>query len=158
MRPLSRQQQTDHDNASLYCICRRQNRPLDPTSANDRKVADHDHVTDIYIGAGHDECNRKRHVVYDITVFFHNFRGYDSHLIVTALSDAQHRGRSIEVIGQNIKRYIQVKWGNNLVFRHSFMFLTSSLESLVQSLRKTDVSQFKHLDSLMSNRYPAFDF
>ena len=38
------------------------------------------------------------------------------------------------------------------------MFLTSSLESLVQSLRKTDESQLKHLESLMINRYPASDF
>ena len=44
------------------------------------------------------------------------------------------------------------------MFRDSFMFLTSSLESLVQSLRKTDESQFKHLESLMSTRYPASDF
>ena len=69
--------------------------------------------------------------MYDIPVFFHNFRGYDSHLIVTALSDAQYRGRTIEVIGQNMERYMQIKWGNNLVFRDSFMFLTSSIESLV---------------------------
>ena len=38
------------------------------------------------------------------------------------------------------------------------MFLTSSLESLVQSLRKADKSQLKRLESLMSTRYPAFDF
>ena len=95
MRPLSRQQQTDHDNAVVCCICRRQNRPFDPTIPNDSKVADHDHVTGVYIKAAHDECNRKRRVVYEIPVFFHNLRGYDSHLIVTALSNAQYRGRSI---------------------------------------------------------------
>ena len=73
-------------------------------------------------------------MVYDIPVFLHNFRGYDSHLIVTALSKPQYRDRGIQVIGQNMERYIQLKWGQNLVFRDSFMFLTSSLESLVQSL------------------------
>ena len=155
MKTLSRQQQTDHDNAVVCCIFRRQIRPFDPTISNDCKVADHDHVTGIYIGATHDECNRKRRVVYDISVFFHNFRGYDSHLIVIALSNAQYRTRSIQVIGQNTERYMQVKWGNNLVFRDSFMFLNSSLESLVQSLRKTDETHFKHLESLMSTRYSA---
>ena len=44
------------------------------------------------------------------------------------------------------------------MFRDSFMFLTSSLESLVQSLRKTDETQSKHLESLMSARYPGTDF
>ena len=53
---------------------------------------------------------------------------------------------------------MQVKWGNNLVFRDSFMFLTSSLESLVQSRRITDGRQFQHLESLMSTRYPGSDF
>ena len=95
MRPLSHQQQTNHDNAVVCCICRRQNRPFDSTSAYDRRVADHDRVTGFYIGATHDECNRKRRVMYDIPVFFHNFRGYDSHLIVTALSDAQYQDRTI---------------------------------------------------------------
>ena len=53
---------------------------------------------------------------------------------------------------------MQVKLGYNLVFRDSFMFLTCSLESLVQLLRKTDESQFKHLESLMNTRYPASDY
>ena len=57
-----------------------------------------------------------------------------------------------------MERYIKIKLGNNLVFRDSFMFLTSLLESLVQSLRKTDESQFKHLQSLMITRYPASDY
>ena len=38
------------------------------------------------------------------------------------------------------------------------MFLTNSLESLVQSLRKTDETQFKHLESLMRLQYPNADF
>jgi hypothetical protein len=158
MIPLSRQKQEEHNNAVECCICHRQNRPFDQTNPNDRKVADHDHVTGKYLGAAHDECNRKRRVVYDIPVFFHNFRGYDSHLIVTALSNAQFRTRGIEVIGQNMERYMQVKWGTNLVFRDSYMFLTSSLESLVQSLRKTDERKFTYLQSQMTSRYPNADF
>ena len=109
MRPLTRQQQIDLDNALICCICHRQTRPFDPTIPNDRKVADHDHVKGYYIGAAHDECNRKRRVVFDIPVFFHDFRGYDSHLIVTTLSSPQHQTRQIKVIGQNMERYMQLK-------------------------------------------------
>ena len=158
MRPITRQQQTYHDNAVMCCICHRQTRPFDPTIPNDRKVADHDHVTGYYIGAAHNECNRKRRVVFDIPVFLHNFRGYDSHLIVTALFSPQYRTREIQVIGQNMERYMQLKWGKILVFRDSLMFLTSSLESLVQSLRKTDETQFNHLESLIGSKYPNVDF
>ena len=38
------------------------------------------------------------------------------------------------------------------------MCFTSSLESLVQSLRKTNERQFKHIESLKSTRYPGLDF
>ena len=148
----------DYDNAVICCICHRQDRPFDATIHNDRKVADHDHVTGYYIKAAHDECNRKRRVVFDIPVFLHNFRGYDSHLIVTALSSLKYQTREIQVIGQNIKRYMQLKWGKNFVFRDSVILLTSSLESLVQSLCKTDEGQFKYLKTMMGLKYTNSDF
>ena len=50
---------------------------------------------------------------------------------------------------------MQLKWGKNLVFRDAFMFLTSSLESLVQSLRKTDEAKFQYLESIIGVRYPG---
>ena len=50
--------------------------------SNYRKVADHDEVTAYYCGAARDLCNRKRQVVYDLPGFLHNFRSYDTRLIV----------------------------------------------------------------------------
>ena len=38
------------------------------------------------------------------------------------------------------------------------MFFTSSLESLVQSLRKTDESKFQYLQSIIATRYPGVYF
>ena len=157
-RPLSRQQLMDCDNELICFICHCQTRPFDPTIPNHRKVADHDQVTGYYIGAAHDECNRKRRVIFDITVIVYNFRGYDSHLIVTALSSPQYRTREIQVIGQNMERYMQLKWGTNVVFRDSLMFLTNSLESLVQSLLNTNETQFTHLETLMGLQDPNADY
>ena len=57
-----------------------------------------------------------------------------------------------------MERYMQLKWGKNLVFRDSFMFLTSSLESLVQSLRKTEETKFQYLELIIGTRYPGADF
>ena len=118
MRPLSRQQRMDHDKAVICCICHRQHHPFDPNIPNDRKVADHDHVTGNYIWAAHDECNRKRCVVFDIPVFLYNFRGNDSHFIVTVLSSPQYRTRKIQVISQNMERYMQLKWGKTSFFEN----------------------------------------
>ena len=158
MKPLSREKQEVHNNATICCICHKQDRPFDRTNPNDRKVADHDHLTEYYIGAAHDKCNRKRRVVFDIPFIFHNFRGYDSHLIVTAISRLEYRRRKIQVIEQNMERYMQLKWGKNLVYRDSFMFFTSSLESVVESFRKTDETKLQYLESIIGTRYSGSDF
>jgi len=155
MRTLSKKQVEAHRQATTCCICHNPQRPFIGGDGNWQKVHDHDHVTGYYIGAAHDLCNRRRRVVYEIPVFLHNFRGYDSHLIVQSFKHYQNR--EIKVIGQNLERYIQVKWGPNLVFKDSLMFLSSSLDSLVESLRKTDPAKFERLETLIPSLYPNTD-
>ena len=67
----------------------------------------HDDITNYYIGAAHDICNRKRKVIYDAPLFFDYLRGYDKHLIVKEL--ATYVGRAIKPIGQNMERYLHFK-------------------------------------------------
>ena len=68
------------------------------------KVRDHDHLTGNFPGAAHRKCNIELPEKYLIPVFFHNFRGYDSHLIVHQFR--YYKIRSIKVIGQNMKKYL----------------------------------------------------
>jgi len=77
------------------------------------KVRDHDHVTGKFRGAAHQICNLLLRRQYKIPVFFHNFRGYDGHLLVAALGkDAQktkaakEKARSLRVIGQGMEKYL----------------------------------------------------
>ena len=49
---------------------------------NKDKVRDLDHLTGKDRGAAHDGCNLMLRRKYKVPVLFHNFRGYDSHLIV----------------------------------------------------------------------------
>ena len=49
---------------------------------NQDKVRDHDHLTGKYRGAAHERCNLILRKTYKVPVLFHNFRGYDSNLIV----------------------------------------------------------------------------
>ena len=44
---------------------------------------------------------------YLIPVFFHNFRGYDGHLIFHQFRF--HRDREIKVNGQNMEKYLQIQ-------------------------------------------------
>ena len=155
MPPLNWTKQAAHDAATVCHICHLVERPFIDGDPNLRKVRDHDHITGYYLGAAHDVCNRRRRVVFDIPIFIHNFRGYDSHLIVTALK--AHPERTMTVIGQNMERYFQLRWGKNLAFRDSLMFLSNSLESLVQSLRNTDETKFERLREQMNTDHPGVD-
>eukprot|EP01044_Picomonas_judraskeda_P046439 COSAG03_NODE_25918_length_262_cov_1.276074_1_plen_80_part_00 len=59
------------------------------------KVRDHDHLTGKYRGAAHNSCNleegKKRTRHYTIPVFFHNLKGYDSHLEEISLPRQRRR-------------------------------------------------------------------
>ena len=149
MRPLNFQQEIDHDNAQTCYLCRQPFQVVDPRGG---KVRDHDHITGYYLGPAHRQCNIERPVKYLIPVFFHNFRGYDFHLIVHQFR--YHKNREIKVIGQNMEKYLQIQWGKNMVFRDSLQFLCSSLEALASSLAKSGRDNFKHLHEIISDRYP----
>ena len=150
MKRLSRAKQEEYDNATVCHICRK---PLlgdqDPKGIT---VRDHDHITGFFIGAAHQSCNLQRRVNYQIPVFFHNFRGYDSHLIVHEFPNIQNR--KLKVIGQNMEKYLQIQWGEHIVFRDSLQFLSASLDSLVKSLAKTNSTLFNLLNKTIESFYP----
>ena len=104
MKPLSRKEQIEYNGATSCYLCRQLFQENDPKGY---KVRDHDHITGNFIGAAHRQCNIERPVNYLIPVFFHNFRGYDGHLIVHQFRF--HRDRQIKVIGQNMENYLQIQ-------------------------------------------------
>jgi len=89
-----------------------------------------------------------------LPVFFHNFRGYDCHVICQEAL-GQIAGWSVEVIAQTREKYMSmnaefcVRQGDNksrpvnmkIGFRDSFQFMTASLSSLVANLSP---DQLKH--------------
>ena len=57
-------------------------------------VRDHCHITGEYRGAAHNACNLKLRLntkTTSIPVVFHNLRGYDSHLLMQAISKVEGR-------------------------------------------------------------------
>lgn len=73
-------------------------------NAKEDNVRDHDNLIGKFLGAAHNLCNFKQIVVYQIPVIFHNFREYDSHLIVHSFEQLQNR--KITPIGQKMKKYL----------------------------------------------------
>ena len=121
------------------------------------RVRDHCHFTGRYRGAAHNLCNLKYSKPNNISVFFHNLTGYDSHLFIKKLGVT---AGPIDCIPNNEENYISfsksIKTGEykdkkgetkdkyfKIVFKDSMKFLLSSVEALVNNLPK---DKFKNLE------------
>ncbi|CAB3987960.1 Gastrula zinc finger [Paramuricea clavata] len=114
----------------------------------DDRVRDHDHVTGLYRGAAHNMCNLKYRVTWKVPVVFHNLRGYDSHLIMQEIGKFK---MNINVVPNNMEKYISFSLGKSHVFIDSIQFMASSLEALVSNLSPED---FK----IVGQRWQGEDF
>ena len=118
---------------------------------NDR-VRDHCHFTGRYRGPAHNSCNLKYRKPKNISVFFHNLSGYDSHLFIKKLGTPDKK-ENIDCIPNNEEKYISfsktIRTGQytnkkgeikdkffKIVFKDSLKFMSSSLGALVNNLPK----------------------
>ena len=122
-------------------------RPFLPDDSD--KVRDHDHVTGEFGGAAHSKCNLAPRRTFRIPVFFHNFRGYDSHFITKALN--KFGGEEIRVIGQRMEKYLTITLGKHIVFKYSLQFTWASLQTLGSNLLKAGFDNFTHLKKEWAN-------
>ena len=123
----------------------------------DDRVRDHCHFTGRYRGAACNRCNLKYRKPNNISVFFHNLAGYDSHLFIKKLNVTEG---NIDCIPNNEEKYISfsktIKTGEytnkrgeiknkkfKIVFKDSMKFILSSVEALVNNLSEDD---FKNLE------------
>ena len=114
------------------------------------RVRDHCHFTGRYRGAACNICNLKYRKPNNISVFFHNLTGYDSHLFIKKLNTTMG---TIDCIPNNEENYISfsktIKTGEytdkkgetknkyfKIIFKDSMKFLKSSVEALVNNLPK----------------------
>ena len=92
-------------------------------------VRDHCHITGKYRGAAHTACNLKLRLnpkTTTVPVVFHNLRGYDSYLLMQAISKV---GDRVSCIPNNTEKYISSL--GQLRFIDSAQFLLASLDKLV---------------------------
>ena len=118
---------------------------------NDR-VRDHCHFTGKFRGAACNSCNLKLRRQDNISVFFHNLSGYDSHLFIKKLGTPEEK-ENIDCIPNNEEKYISFsktivtgqyenKKGEikdktfKIIFKDSLKFMSSSLGALVNNLPK----------------------
>lgn len=108
-----------------------------------------------YYGQLCKQCNKKYvKQIRNIPIYFHNFKGYDSHFIISNLDKSKHG--KIRAIFQNSEKMTTMSYGI-FQFVDSYLLIASSLESAVQSVKKTfDKSDnkenyFKNVKSLFPN-------
>ena len=109
------------------------------------EVRDHDHLTGKYRGAAHNICNIncKQRSSSFVPIFFHNFSGYDCHLIFEELlTEAYNQNYNPTIIPKSLKNYVSVQVGC-LRFLDSYRFLSSSLDKLVRSLNNFPIMKLE---------------
>ena len=118
----------------------------------DVHIRDHCHIIAKFRVSAHQECNLKLRIKPEnlkIPVIFHNLRGYDSHFMMQRIGEIANKyaykdkkGKeqplTINVIPNNMEKYMAFMFGNHLTFIDSFQFMGSSLDKLVSNLPKDD--------------------
>ena len=113
----------------------------------DIRVRDHCHITGLFRGSAHQDCNLSYKLTDKIPVVFHNLRGYDSHFIMQQIGEIVKKNTyvnkkgeecrmNVNAIPNNIEKYMAVMLGDSLVFIDSFQFMSQSLANLVNNLPK----------------------
>ncbi|CAG8536629.1 4995_t:CDS:2 [Acaulospora morrowiae] len=100
------------------------------------KVKDHDHISGKYRGPAHDACNKKLQMgafKTKIPLICHNFRGYDSYLLIEVVS--RFTANKLKCIPENIDKYKAMDVGQ-FRFLDSFQHMSMGLDKLVESLGK----------------------
>ena len=108
---------------------------------DDAQVRDHYHITGVYRGSAHRDCNIKVKLNHKIPIVFHSLKNYESHLIMQELEKFDFK-----INGPNgLEKYMSFNINNTLIFIESFQFLSYSLDSLVKNLGKILSNKVKNL-------------
>jgi hypothetical protein len=141
---ITKEQQECFAKATACHICKK--------DLGDHRVRDHCHLTGEYRGAAHNKCNLRHNFKnFKIPCFFHNFKGYDAQLVLNGIN--KFSKDKVNCIAQNSEKFITFTLNNNIVFKDSFAFLSSSLEKLANNLR---LAEADHGEGVKGDGNPLF--
>ena len=115
---MTQEDEINFENATNCTICG------DIFSNTSGKARDHCPVSGKFRGAACSDCNLNFQQPTFIPVFFHNLRGFDSHLLMKGIG--LFKNKRINVIPNNMEKYISFSLGS-LRFIDCFQFLPYSL-------------------------------
>ena len=108
------------------------------------KIRDHCNITGKHRGSAHrDYCHTKVKLNPKIPIVFQDLENYDS--IMPELGKINFK---INVISNGLEKHMSFNINNKFIFTDIFQFLSSSLDSLVNSLGENDFNYLnQELDS-----------
>jgi hypothetical protein len=145
---LTREEEASFQAAKVCWLCEKN---LTRDDKDDR-VRDHCHLTGKYRGAAHWKCNIDYRIPDFVPVFFHNLKGYDSHIIIRHLGKYIHEAQNpdnvrLSAIPITQEKFMTFSWSFQhsvskksvkVNFLDSFNFMGFSLDTLAGDL--TDVN------------------
>ena len=153
MKELTPQQIRDYRNAKKCYICDEEF-SADQDDKNRAENRDHNHLDGLYIGPACARCNLSRKykqatrpkknkpATYEIPIFFHNLRGYDSHILLEHFPELTSKDR-VNCIATNFEQFLTFSY-RGLKFVYSYQFLKASLSVLAENLKKSGNEKFVH--------------
>ena len=144
---LSKEEEKSYNNCDDCHICKQ---IIDDD--NNHKVRDHDHITGIYRGPAHKNCNLQYRFNFKFPVYFHNLKGYDSHHIIKTIGSIikGNEKATLGCIPCNNEKYLSFNW-DNINFVDSMQFMASSLDELSSNLNIEDKKHVKNHFSHLSD-------
>ena len=85
---------------------------------------------------------KNKPATYEIPIFFHNLRGYDSHLLLKHFPPLTNQDR-VNCIATNFEQFLTFLY-RGLKFVDSYQFLKAPLSTLAENLKKSGDEKFIH--------------
>ena len=142
MKPLSSKERADFEKATYCYMCKTK---FDQNIRLRVKNKDHSHFNGKYQGAACTWCNLLNRSQRKIPLYFHNFKGYDSKIIVSCIKKSQDTKTKFNILSSNSQNFRSITY-RSFRFCDSLEHMPMSLDKMVLELNKTyNVHNFKIL-------------
>ena len=132
MKPLTRNERIAFYYAKICYVCKEK---FDPNDRLKVKNRDHSHFSGYYQGAICTYCNLLNRSQREFPVLFHNFKGYDSKIIMTCIQKSKDLKTRFNILSSNTQNFRSIKY-RCYRFCDSLEHMPVSLDKLVQELNK----------------------
>ena len=140
MKPLTERQKAEYDNTNNCYMCKQK---FEPNIRLRIKNRDHSHFNGEYMGPACTWCNLLNRSQRQIPLYFHNFKGYDSKIVMSCIKKSKDLKSKFKILSSNSQNFRSITY-RAFRFCDSLEHMPISLDNLIQELNKSySMSDFK---------------